>query len=1388
MAGKQKGKVKIITNLAIQSRKATFRRAISSTFDADSVPVGIDTCTSATVSGVRHLFIGEIESVSNVTLKGVGGKLPIVGKGTLRLTFLDDKGHVHEHLIHNAYYAPRLKMTLLSPRQWSQQGPIRTNGTPVRLCTVNGNDAVLRFEHGVKTVEYDQQSNLPLLFTKPGFKQFDAYITSQHLTAMEARLRPTALTIDHAILPPGTARDRLLERNNLNLRDPFGLKQKLTAPDNSTEPITEAPLPMDFQFDDPMEDFETAPHILRNLNETDKRTLMLRWHYRLGHMPFRHLKAMAKKGLIDKRLATIQEMPLCAGCQFGKQSRRQWRHRSKKKDGSRKRLRKATRPGEVVSVDTMSSTSVPGLKQQLKGKPTLARYHYATVFVDHYSGLEYVHLHENNDGDSVLTGKLAFERFSHGHGVKIHHYHCDNGVFADNAFRTACKAAQQTISFCGVNAHHQSGRAEKRIRDLRDCARSMLLLAKHNWPAAITAHLWPFALVYASVIRGSTLREGDNRTPLQIFLNTSDTPDINQFHTFGCPVYNLEPQLQSGNPLPNKWCDRSRVGIFLGLSREHASSVSLVLNPDTGLVSPQFHVKHDEKFETTDHPAMKNIGKWQGVTEIHRPRTTKKQEKSNKRRKLNGPDILTIVEPNMVMNPQVAEESVTNPPTAETIAGIDANDASTPRNGAVQRAEQSDQARQIQAAMPNDARNATGNAVAQPQQRESETPIIEASKATLARARAGFYRKVTQELRCRKRNASSEGECDDEASPSPATSTIERKQRKVTRMDTHVSVSQKKKRSRDEISSGDTLVTCNLLEERKSELEHMIHTYRTATARRIHAEELVQECMTDNPFAFAATAADEDTMYLHQARKEPDWNEFQKAMVKELQDHRDGKHWRVIPRLQVPEGQKVMRGVWSMKRKRRVGTGEVYKWKARLCIDGSSQQKGVNYWDTYSPVVSWETFRSLLTLAILNNWETRQIDFVLAFPQAKVECPMFMEVPQGCNVDGSRKDYVLSLEKNLYGARQASKVWFNFLSAGLKKRGFKQSKVDQAVFYKGQTIFIVYVDDGILIGPDHDEINKIIKSLKEDYNLTDEGDLNEYLGIKVERAKKGKARTLTQPSLIRRILKTVGLSEERDKGRPVRTPATKVLHKDVGGHARKLKWDYRSVIGMLNWLTRSTRPDILFAVSQVGRFMAFPKKSHEDAVMRICAYLRDTKDKGMIMNPRNTGFKVFADADFAGGYNKHNTDDPSTAKSRTAYHIMFNDCLIFSHSKLQTEIALSTTEAEYICLSQALRTVLVLMRFFKELSKKVKGFQYSKPEFQCTAYEDNKGAIELAQAPRMRPRTKHINLKYHHFRNAVDRGMVKIEYVDTHVQLADIGTKPLEPKPFEQLRKLLIGW
>eukprot|EP00978_Attheya_sp_CCMP212_P035604 scaffold155678_cov30-Attheya_sp.AAC.2 len=136
-----------------------------------------------------------------------------------------------------------------------------------------------------------------------------------------------------------------------------------------------------------------------------------------------------------------------------------------------------------------------------------------------------------------------------------------------------------------------------------------------------------------------------------------------------------------------------------------------------------------------------------------------------------------------------------------------------------------------------------------------------------------------------------------------------------------------------------------------------------------------------------------------------------------------------------------------MKRKRRIATREVYKWKARLNIHGGKQEKGINYWETYSPMVTWNSIRIFLILAIVNNWHTRQIDFVLAYPQADVECDMYMEIPRGFQLPAGEnsKDYALKLRRNLYGAKQASRVWAQYLTKGLIARGSVQSKIDECV-------------------------------------------------------------------------------------------------------------------------------------------------------------------------------------------------------------------------------------------------------------------------------------------------------------------------------------------------------
>ena len=150
--------------------------------------------------------------------------------------------------------------------------------------------------------------------------------------------------------------------------------------------------------------------------------------------------------------------------------------------------------------------------------------------------------------------------------------------------------------------------------------------------------------------------------------------------------------------------------------------------------------------------------------------------------------------------------------------------------------------------------------------------------------------------------------------------------------------------------------------------------------------------------------------------------------------------------------------------------------------------------------------------------------------------------------------------------------------------------------------------------------------------------------------------------------------------------------------------------------------------------------------------------------------------------------DASTAKSRSGYVLTYGDCPIMWTSKLQTQIALSSCEAEYISLSQSLRDAIPIMRLLQELKDRGFNSEYTKPKVFCKAFEDNTGALAIAMVPKMRPRTKHINLVYHHFRDEVRKGNIEVVSVDTENQVADMFTKPLPQNSFVKFRKRLMGW
>jgi hypothetical protein len=275
------------------------------------------------------------------------------------------------------------------------------------------------------------------------------------------------------------------------------------------------------------------------------------------------------------------------------------------------------------------------------------------------------------------------------------------------------------------------------------------------------------------------------------------------------------------------------------------------------------------------------------------------------------------------------------------------------------------------------------------------------------------------------------------------------------------------------------------------------------------------------------------------------------------------------------------------------------------------------------------------------GWSPRQIDFVLAFPQADTRTNLFMEVPSHFEVQNgelaqnSRAPHprhqpnVLKLLKNLYGLKDAGLTWFKHLKDGLTARGFKQSLVEPCMFIRGGLILLVYVDDCVAICPNQAPITDFIDSMRADYVLTDEGGISAYLGIQVEckQTRNGPKYHLTQPALIDRIIETIPLKDERLHD----TPADKILYK--GGEPRKTDFHYRSAVGQLNYLTASSRPELMVAVHQCARFSADPRLQHEQAIKRIVRYLKRTLDKGLILRPNvSKGLECHVDADFAGGF------------------------------------------------------------------------------------------------------------------------------------------------------------
>lgn len=429
-------------------------------FDTDSFPVRIDNCASRTMTFSKDDFVqGTLKPIRPIRVKGFGATTSqtiVTHEGTVSWTILDDEGVPHDVRIPNSLLTPGSGERLLSPQHWAQTANDRAaDGQPGTYCITTHNEVRLYWNQSkhVRTVPIDPASNnVATVWVQNGFRHSLAFASiagqedDQHPMCFAAA---TEVTDDEA------------STNN--------------APDDDEQSFQShesEPAPTATGVDNKQKEWNTLPDIRHpNVVEQDNEELradpsaeMLRWHARLSHIPMSRIQQMAKEGALPSRLARCR-VPMCQSCIYGKLTRRPWRTKPSSQDKGK--LRAITAPGQCVSVDQLESTT-PGLIAQMKGLLTRQRYRAATVFVDHFSGLSYVHLQKSTNAIETLAAKHAFELYASTHGNRVLHYHADNGRFAENLWKQDILRQGQKLTFCGVSAHHQNGVAEKRIRDLQD--------------------------------------------------------------------------------------------------------------------------------------------------------------------------------------------------------------------------------------------------------------------------------------------------------------------------------------------------------------------------------------------------------------------------------------------------------------------------------------------------------------------------------------------------------------------------------------------------------------------------------------------------------------------------------------------------------------------------------------------------------------------------------------------------------------------------------------------------------------------------------------------------------------------------------------------------------
>lgn len=361
---------------------------------------------------------------------------------------------------------------------------------------------------------------------------------------------------------------------------------------------------------------------------------------------------------------------------------------------------------------------------------------------------------------------------------------------------------------------------------------------------------------------------------------------------------------------------------------------------------------------------------------------------------------------------------------------------------------------------------------------------------------------------------------------------------------------------------------------------------------------------------------------------------------------------------------------------------------------------------------------------------------------------------------------VYKLHKALYGLKQAPRAWFSRIEAYIVKEGFVSSSSEQTLFIKqkgGKIIIVsIYVDDLLFTSNDEELLNEFKRSMKDEFDMTDLGKMRYFLGIEV--IQKADGIFICQRKYVAELIERFGMQNYNFVCNPI-VPGQKVGRDEAG-----VKVDstlYKQMVGSLMYLT-ATRPDLMFVVSLISRFMANPTELHFGTAKRIMRYVKGTLEFGIwYQREGKSELLGYTDSDYAG--------DVDDSRSTSGYVFLMSGGAVAWSSRKQPIVTLSTTEAEYVAAATCACQAIWMKRILKEIGHE--------QDEEMVLFCDNTSTIKLSKNAVMHGKSKHIRVRYHFLRELANEGVVKLVYCSTEEQLADIMTKPLKMASFQRIRE-----